>query len=433
MNTSKLDSALQKLRSAINRIYDDLSAANMPDVAKLIEQGAHTYIMQEMDYGSLTLADERVDQYFESVLELHKAVDPKAENISFGALQSATQLATLKALDILKKEPTVEFPKKVEAALAELRVNLAKPPTLWSVHLEVAGLTAEGLPHTIGNTEFYVMDENRLLDLRGPHNTALGNTALGKTFAHVRVRAFDHEAASALAVQRLRKTIDVINLFASILVDSAAQVYLPWNAKAHDMQSIVLSDDRKEGTWSQRLRGPYMPLPLGKMTGNRANKIGFPRASAILAKPTPNSLENRLLSALQWAGRACTADRKEEAFLLFIVALESLLVDNKEKQQLRYRFAIRGAHILATVFKVSKKKDIAKELKRLYDLRSAVVHSGSTEITDADRELARSFAWRAIYGVLATTPFMDMASEDELDLWFEEQILGPDTTNHPKS
>jgi hypothetical protein len=127
---------------------------------------------------------------------------------------------------------------------------------------------------------------------------------------------------------------------------------------------------------------------------------------------------------LQWAGRASIEERKEEALLLFIVALESLLLDNAENQQLRYRFAVRGAHLLGGNLK--SKTEICGALKHLYDLRSAVVHSGSTDISDSDRDTARHFAGRAIFRVLATEPFSTMTTEEEFAGWFEDQVLGPD-------
>jgi len=449
-NLSPLDSALRELRELTRRIYDGISSKEQPEPAKLFKQGVNTRLLHLAEYGSLVLSGEDSDQYFDCVMNLHAAVDAKTGQISFGVVESATQLAILKALDGVKKQPTVEFPQRLETALGELRKTLCEPPITWSVHLEVAGLERHGLPRTVGNTEFYVMDQNRLSGFevhvativdrmrytaaeKGPAKKMLldqmSHGLLGKTCAHVRISATDANAANALALKRLRQTLDVTNFFASILGIPGARVYLPWEASPHQAQSLTFADNRERLNWGSSLQGPSFPFSFSQIQGRRADEIGFSRASAILRSINPNPIENRLLSALQWAGRASVEERKEEAFLLFTVALESLLLDNREKQQLRYRFAIRGAHLLGNGLK--SRRDLSSALRKLYDLRSAMVHSGSTDITDSDQDTVRHLAKRTIYRVLATKPFSNMTTEEELERWFEDQILGPDNSPIP--
>ncbi len=451
-NSSRaLDSPLQALRELIEHINRELSSPEQPDPSKLFELGVQTHIFERKDYGSLVLFGERGDQYFDCLLALQKVANAKIERISFSAVESATQLAILKALDIAKKQPTVEFSEKLQSALTELRNTLSEQPISWSVHREVAGLDPVGLPRLVGNTEFYVMDQDRvssfdgriaaivdrMRDIKTDKETAKKNLStqlfqglLGKTCAHVRVSATDSNAANALALKQLRQTIDVINFFIGILGLSNAQVYLPWEANPHIARSFTLADNGEHSNWGNFWQGPWVPLSFSLIQGKRAEGIGFSRASTILGKSNPNSIEDRLLSAMQWAGRASIVERKEEAFLLFTVALESLLLDIQEKQQLRYRFAVGGAHLLGSG--LESKREMSTALKKLYDLRSAIVHSGSTDISDSDRDTVRYFARRAIYRILATKPFLDMSTEDELDKWFEDQVLGPEIETGPK-
>ena len=455
MNKKKLaplDAALQELRELTDRIFEDISSKEQPDLSKLFQQGVGTHIFERQGYGSLIMFGESGDQYSDCLINLHTAANAKVERISFSAVESATQLAILTALDSAKKQPTVEFPQRLETSLSELRKTLSEEPTYWSVHLEVAGLEQNGLPRTVGNTEFYVMNQDRLSSFQGHIATivdTMRNTAaekesakkilsdemfqglLGKICAHVRVSANDKNAADALALKKLRQTIDVINFFASIVGTSGAQVYLPWEAKPHIAHLLTLADNLKHINWGSSWRGPAFPFSFSQIEGRRADGIGFSRASAILGKISPNTIEDRLLSAMQWAGRASAVERKEEAFLLFTVALESLLLDNQEKQQLRYRFAVRGAHLLGG--SLESKRDISTALKNVYDLRSAVVHSGSTDITDSNRDTVRHFARRAIYRILTTRPFLEMSSQVELEKWFEDQVLGPGSETEPKS
>jgi hypothetical protein len=144
----------------------------------------------------------------------------------------------------------------------------------------------------------------------------------------------------------------------------------------------------------------------------------------MLTKPNRSELEDRLLSAIQWAGRATVEERREEAFVLFTIALESLLVNTKEKDQVTQRFALRGAHLLGKDF--ASRKQLYRRLKQLYGLRSQIVHSGSTEIADADRDTIAQFVRAAIFNMLVSKPFCEMRTVEEFHTWFEDKTLGND-------
>lgn len=125
---SPLDSALQELRELIRQILDDVSSKKQPEPAELFQQGVQTRLFQQPEYGSLMLFGESGDQYSDCVIKLTAAANAKTERISSSAVESATQLAILKALDGVKKQPTVEFQQRLETALTELRTTLPVLP-----------------------------------------------------------------------------------------------------------------------------------------------------------------------------------------------------------------------------------------------------------------------------------------------------------------
>lgn len=67
---------------------------------------------------------------------------------------------------------------------------------------------------------------------------------------------------------------------------------------------------------------PWRGMPIKQVS----RRPGFDRISELLAKDTLSKLEDRILKAVQWAGRARVEPRVEESFLLFAVALETLLI-----------------------------------------------------------------------------------------------------------
>ena len=76
-------------------------------------------------------------------------------------------------------------------------------------------------------------------------------------------------------------------------------------------------------------------------------------------------MEQRITSSAQWAGRATVESRPEEAFLLFAIALESLILGSKEHSELRYRLALRTAYLLS--HSPDARRQIHKDIRQLYE------------------------------------------------------------------
>lgn len=66
--------------------------------------------------------------------------------------------------------------------------------------------------------------------------------------------------------------------------------------------------------------------------------------------------------------------RLEDSLVDYVIGLEALLSKSDEQTELRYRFSVRGAVVLAS--DPSERADRFAQLREVYDLRSAVVHGG---------------------------------------------------------
>jgi hypothetical protein len=165
--------------------------------------------------------------------------------------------------------------------------------------------------------------------------------------------------------------------------------------------------------------GATRKLPLNQI----ADRPGFSRMSEMLAKQDPHDLEDRFLTALQWAGRARVDPRNEESFLLYAISLESLLLGGKQDVELSYRLAIRGVHLLSAPDLASRIR-AESQLRNLYGIRSKIVHSGTYEISNSDLALMAQYARIAVFVVLDREPFKSMKSEQQFEEWFRAQLLG---------
>jgi hypothetical protein len=142
----------------------------------------------------------------------------------------------------------------------------------------------------------------------------------------------------------------------------------------------------------------------------------------MLNKSQRNEIEERIISAMQWAGRATVEDRNEEAFLLYAIALESLIMERGPSAELNFRLIHRIAHLLGTDFE--SRKNIRERTKELYKIRSKIVHTGSFEVSDSDLQYMRLFTKECIARILTGKEFETFEQDQQLIDWFDDRLLG---------
>lgn len=128
-----------------------------------------------------------------------------------------------------------------------------------------------------------------------------------------------------------------------------------------------------------------------------------------------------LLAAVEWAGRATTARGREEGFLLFAIALESLFLADGDPRELGYRLALRLACFMEE--SRAERARLVREVRRLYEIRSTIVHSGSYDASDEEFHSMRHLAKRAILRALVTRALVCCDSRKAAGEWFELMIL----------
>ena len=414
----------------------------------------------------LSLTREQAQNADECVETLRKGL-PDAEGWVEDDLEVLLRAAILDAVLGTSGAPK----QRLNDAVATLGQQLSKPLALWEVHQPVGGLHHRGLPVNFGKVCFYWGDEKvcRALKsatkrvLQSPLNTPETKKLYGnfwadevdediknKAFCRIVVAAQSEKSAFARALRELSLTIDVVNLFANVTIHTGngGRLYLPGEAHPTSGASLTLqlesgSIKRSQGisqnsprfSTSSYLAGPFSDFSLDKLDKAalvELRKRGWTRASRILEREdrARTDMENRILAAMRWAGRATATelldnDKKqtylvtEQAFLLYAIALESLLL--KKESELSYRLSLRGAHLLAAT--PIARHEVQKALAELYDLRSKIVHSGSSSVTPGQLGRLRSYAKQAIFMLLVHRPFCSMQTEKEFREWFDVRLL----------
>lgn len=354
--------------------------------------------------------------------DINQAVAVK-QILSRGAVHN---LANTTFAHILRKGMNVprgssEFQTFCDNELKELKKALEQKPETWEILNHACGIDKVGLPVTFGKVSFVLATPDVLNSIPEATITrsATREAFADKVLSRVHVQAVDVDAARTAATRVIQQTFDCLNFFASIRSLSGQAYLVGEKATGHGYSISISSNNVLHGSflYGSFLYGPFQSLPFPLLM----EVPGFGRVSRMLASNNPSELEDRILKAIQWAGRAFVDLRLEESFLLMAIALESLLLSQKD-ENIGYRIALRCAHLIGKP-DLAARKTLVKDIRGLYSRRSAIVHSGNIEVSDADIALLHHYLRVALFVVIEKEPFCSMTDEQEFEAWFEDRIL----------
>lgn len=424
-----------KLSSILNEISDFIKSLDI--VEGISRETEYDLFFSQADEGTLLLNGKEATQYRQCLKLLIDTLGD--ESISPKAIETLYQKTILTALDIHEKRRDKSFEQRLKVAIDELQNSLTTKPTIFNVYYPVFGLALDGLPIQVGNVLFckfddvhldkflkflneYEGDESEKARRMSFADTIKKSEIFGKPAGLIEVKAFDNVAAKTLALKELALTVDVINFFSDIIPYQKGHIYLPGNNERLTINVPIISKGEKPNfTFGWEVAGPLMPFSFPQLLGNdKKRSWGFSKIASLLSKKR-NGLEDKIISAIQWAGKATVEGKKEEAFLLYAISLESLILLDNEKEELGYRLRTRVAHLLGS--NLENRMKISSKIRDLYEVRSKIVHSGSYQVTDADVSLIRSYSKNCILHIVNDEPFSAMNNIDSLVQWFNEKIL----------
>jgi hypothetical protein len=409
-----------QLNDAIKRFKSFLLSVTFspdPQYTPWMSKG-NEYLFTRGDLSVLLTGSDH-DDFIGALSDLYLAVAEK-ETLSRGSVENLAIDAAAKVFRFRLENQDADFGEVAEEAVRGLKGALLTKPSLWEIVHIIGGISAEGLPIQIGKIKFLHAGPEPIAEFYGTRPDSLTRSLIeNRILARVPVTAIDADAADALAVKLLRRTLDCINFFGNPK-RTGARAYIIGEQSAGLTAALRLCEsDPKKSSYLGFRYGPLSEVPLQRVLKQPA----FVRISTMLAAPVLSSLEERLLTAFQWAGRAQVDPRREESFLLFAIALESLLLGRANEGNLGFRLGLRCAHLIGASDSESRQQ-MFQNIQRLYKLRSDVVHVGAIEVPESELELMREYARVALYVLLNKEPFVLMKTEKELNDWFQTALLG---------
>lgn len=424
----------KSLRDQLVRLLTDLRAASNPD-----RDSTRRFFSRGSRYVGLDATQVAACSRIVSAIRKHiaPAGEWSAETIQ-GHLEGA--------IIAVRHSQEQDFRGPIAEEVASLEAALSSETVPWKVHFRLEGLNQDCLPLIVGRTSLFpgtVSLVDQVVRADGEESVNLPESMRDQIRAHVRqeireefaqhvwarvavaAAAADSAAAHDLANEHLQLTLDVLNFFADIWRPRSyrSRVTLGCEIPPGSLNVLTVQEGQEPGGLSMKVLGPVDDVWLPPLDSDEAASLGLDRIAALLGHTDTDHTEisRRLLAALRWAGRATLARRHDEALLLYLIALEGLVMGPKKSGTILYQLARRLAHLFS---ESGLRKEIVEDVEDLYDLRSRLVHTGAARVDDSHVERARFLTKEAVIAVVRGTEFAAMKKDSELDDWFECRILG---------
>jgi hypothetical protein len=312
---------------------------------------------------TVTLNEAEARMFEECVASIDKLCTKRAGHGPLSR-RAATEFLRDAILSILAKtrlgQPSQATARnRIPRASRELRKRLRETLREWSIATVVEGFDLASLPVRFGRVEFRraTAHERSILakKLRGYAGTGAGTKERATriesmkkviaplargTIAAVTVRALDESAARTLGEFEVRRTVDVLNAFVHRLAPAYHDPGIRIAPRVADalLPRIVEQVAPPGDNWLGF--DPYRTTPfrLPRLKGVVARSAGLTRAHDILNAPTRGDLEDRIVTALAWAGRAAIETRKDQRFINYSIALDGLLAHTESSSGLQNAF-----------------------------------------------------------------------------------------------
>ena len=290
-----------------------------------------------------------------------------------------------------------------------------KVPQLVIFPLQVLLPGFKGL--TIGNTMFgiynKILDNHQIPEYQCPKDDephaqekkCIFNTIsnhekenLNTISVGTKVYASDSKAAVQLAEKQINLSLNIIRLLLPLRYSSINRPRITiYDIAGIDEAVVITIADGKRNLFSQ-YSSSIFPFSYHADDDKHKTAKAIERTNQIASKYPNNlsNLENRIVSAITWAGEGIDAVEKDIKIVKCVVALEVLfkLKENKKQKQ----FIKKVSKLFD--FRAVDKNLIEERARKVYKLRSAIVHGGKRDITDEEAEWAERFACGCILRTL---------------------------------
>jgi len=320
--------------------------------------------------------------------------------------------------NVLKASSEDRIPAITEQA-KRIASRFAEAPSKWTVDLLVYGMNANCAGLAFGKLTFFT-DELSLV-----HGLELAECPSGsQMIARLKTTAIDHESAVNRAAGIVDEHLMILN--ALCLRGQPSSVWVSRLNRAHRTVFVHRTGENADpvGLMGFQARNVWFPLMRAEIE-TAMKQRGGEKISGMLSS-AENEFSRRVLSGYALAGDACVDAHPERSFLMFAVALESVVLGKDTKSELTHQLGNRTAHLIGR--DLGDRKQVTRWVSDLYDLRSRIVHRGEYGgVSQTDSGLIRLCCMTALAVLVMSPAFDGFSTNAQLEDWFKDRMLeGPD-------
>lgn len=231
------------------------------------------------------------------------------------------------------------------------------------------------------------------------------------------VKARHHKKAEEIANEKFYQFELFVKFALGKYTDSSNIGILTYPYWYYD-KSIIIEDEYVHSP--SALKGAFQKILIDDPYFHDV-KFGHKILWELLGKNSTNKIENRIISSIEWIGRANTEPNLKNRFLQYIISYESIFTISEKSiitpgiaNQISEGFAL----LLGNTYE--ERIDIESRIKELYGIRSAIAHGSNKIITKENAYDACKFAIGLIRKFLTDENLLKISNPDELNKYLKK-------------
>lgn len=315
-------------------------------------------------------------------------------------------------------QPSNTLNTKLRQEINSLLTDLQTAPKVWVFFIPIVNLDFVGLKKLpIGSVNFYKIKVTTIKyfgKLYKIESFQYGKKFVADMASHrigviaiAKVEAGEFIKAKSKAILKVESALNILRFYNFVNRFATQREF----NETRGCENIFWSqpETNQSGESGAALNVDNLSIfPFDRSQLDFLRKNGFTNFSKIMAKPDPSELEAKILSSLHWYGLAIKDEQNVDKFVKLVIALESLLLDNKDPAK-KILLADRAAFLLGKVSK--ERQEIYNSVYKAYSLRGDIVHEGRYDLPIKEIIELREILWCLIIKLARMTSKVSTLAE----------------------
>lgn len=229
----------------------------------------------------------------------------------------------------------------------------------------------------------------------------------------IKVEARDSRKAVEIGEKLFESFENVVSCFLRDLSHRFRVGILNFNG----MSNFLISANNTESSFvDARLSDYFEPVDL---ENSYFKSDGHDTIWKLITQKDKNEIEKNLMSSIEWIGKGILENDRAKSFIQFAFAIESMLQQSKEFISPSITSYIADSLAFLLEKDVTKRKEIVKNVKKIYKKRSSIAHGGNTEITQTDIIDILNLSMRMIDEIVNNPLIVKMKKKEELNTYLD--------------